>query len=228
MRSTIAVAELAAELEQARATAVPAAAARRPTTEGDAEPTARLLYERLRLGGARQIGWKLGATDDAGRCRLATDRPFAAPVHDVMSAPLGAVVSRGRLVSPLLEVEIGVDFGGASPLLRPCVELADSRFPGWVSSLPEAVADFGLQGLMLVGEPVAPVDVVTAEVWHDGNLLATGRRPFAAALALAALVDDRDGTFVATGTITPPLPLTVGRWRIALGELGDVAFEVVP
>ena len=220
--------DLALALDQARESALASQIARRPETLEEAQRTAQLLYERLRGRGARQVGWKLGATDAAAQTKLGTDRPFLAPVHDVMSAPLGTPISRGRLIAPLLEVEIAVDLGGSSPALRPCAELADSRFPNWVSSLPEVIADFGLQGLMLLGEPVAPVEAMAATVWRDDELLATGTRTFAEALALAELVEGRHGAFVATGTITPPVPLTIGHWRIELGELGSIAFEVTP
>lgn len=224
--------ELATALAQARATGRPALTARRPATLEEAEQTAELLYDQLRGWGARQVGWKLGATDAAGQRRLGADRPFIAPVYDVMSAPLCSSVSLGNLVAPLLEVEIGVELGGGVPALRPCVEIADSRYPGWPSSLPEAIADFGLQGRMLPGAPVAPVAVVTAKVWHDGELRAHGTRTYADAVALARLAAERDGThpagFVATGTITPPVPLAVGHWNLDLGELGHFGFEVTP
>ncbi len=192
--------------------------------------TAHLLYDRLRGHGARQVGWKLGATDAAGQRLLATDRPFVAPVHDLMSAPLGIPISLSRFVSPLLEVEIGVEQGSSAARL--CVEIADSRFPGWVSSLPEAIADFGLQGLMLFGAPVSPAPVVRATVWHDKEVRATGSRSLAEARALARTVKSRGAAdtaaFVATGTITPALPLATGRWRIEVCGLDSVEFDVVP
>jgi 2-oxo-3-hexenedioate decarboxylase len=254
---------LAAQLTRARDAAVIAEGASPPQTLEDAHCTATLVYQELERRGGRQLGWKLGATDAVAQERLGANAPFVAPVYDAMSAPLPTLVSLGRLVAPILEVEIGIELGSTVPILRPCAEIADSRFPGWVSSLPEAIADFGLQGLMLIGRRREAVPVVAATVWHDGEERGCGSRTYAEALALASIaaaqaggppVPETDGraaretdpppvadsrssparaglrgvSFVATGTITPPVPLTIGSWRIDLGVLGTVAFEVVP
>jgi 2-keto-4-pentenoate hydratase len=195
-----------------------------------ADRVATELYGALEAGGGRQVAWKIGAGDAAAQERFGTDRPFTAPVHDDHVVRDGATLSLANLVAPRLEAEIGLRFDGDPPTVLPCIEIIDCRFPGWRIKIAEVLADFGLQGAMVFGEPRACGPEVHAVVRRDGEVLAeaSGAVDAAAAIARQALGEQRLARFplVASGSLITPVPLEPGRHEIDFGELGSLRLEV--
>lgn len=193
------------------------------------------LYAALRRAGARQIGWKLGATEAAVQAALGADAPFAAPVYSTTLVAGGGPVSLGDLLAPRLEAEIAFRVVGDVPIALPCLELADCRVRGWEVSIAGAIADFGLQGRILFGAPAAhPPDLVEVVVTHDGAEVQRGSRRLTDALAGLELVRAAagfaalDGLTIATGSIGAAIPLEPGHWRADFGALGALTLRVDP
>ncbi|MEO7295428.1 MAG: hypothetical protein ABIZ57_04740 [Candidatus Limnocylindria bacterium] len=221
--------------EQARA--VPAEATGLGLPLERATAIAEELYDRER-GLSPQIGWKLGATDSETQQRLGTDGPFHAPLFARTRLAPGAVISMARFLSPRVEAEIAVEVDGTRRYTRPCVEIIDCRFPSWPTRLADAIADFGLHAAVLFADDHADAPAADVRVCRDRNELARGTRTIGEALdAVSALAPRLDGglavdgarsVIIATGSVTPPVPLAPGRWTISFGRLGVLAFEVVP
>ena len=195
-----------------------------------ADRVATELYGALEAGGGRQVAWKIGAGDAAAQQRFGTDRPFTAPVHSTYVLSDGATLSLAGLVAPRLEAEIGLRLGGGSPAVLPCIEIIDCRFPGWDIKIAGVLADFGLQGAMVFGEPGAAGPEVRAVVRRDGEVLAEGRGSVDAAAATSrqALGERRLAQFplVASGSLITPVPLAPGSHEIDFGDLGRLRLEV--
>lgn len=197
----------------------------------DAGRITRELYAAIEAGGAQQIGWKIGATDQAVQSLLGTDSPFAAPLYDNTMLRAGEPISLGSLVAPRLEPEIGLRFGPAGVVPLPCLEIADCRVRDWRVSLAGAIADFGLHGLVLFGEEVTASSDPEVVVVHNGTEVARARASLAAA---ARMIDTlaagslESGALVATGSVVPAIPLSAGTWHVAFGPLGELALKVDP
>src|SRR6266536_1414323 len=148
-----------------------------------AERVAAELYQTVEAEGGRQVAWKIGAGDAAAQARFGTDRPFTAPVLDASCLRDGATLRLASLVAPRLEAEIGLRFDGGSAAVLPCIEIIDCRFPGWQIKIAEVLADFGLQGAMLFGEPRPSGPQVRAVVRRDGEVVAEGAGTVSSAVA---------------------------------------------
>jgi 2-keto-4-pentenoate hydratase len=207
----------------------------RALTRGRARAIASELYAELISAGARQIGWKLIATDERAQAWLGTKRALSAPVFNSSTLTDGAVISLCDLVAPRLELEVALRFAAHDVLLPlACIEIIDTRFPDWRVKVPEAIADFALQGLMIFGSPCADVSVAEVQLKLNGRPLVSGSRSVADASAALAVLTARqrakaaNGQFtVAAGAIVTPVPLTVGSWCADFGDLGSLAFEVI-
>jgi 2-keto-4-pentenoate hydratase len=191
------------------------------------------LYAALRADGARQVGWKLGLTDEGGQRRLGAAGPFVAPIFDTTRLFNGATVSLARFTQPRVEVEIGFALSADGITVLPCIEIADCHFPGWRIALGPALADFGLHGAALFGEPAGPADAfsdVTVSVSHDGRQLLEGSTEMQRAVELAVRLAPAyaGDTLVASGRITDLVPLEVGEWTADFGALGKVELTVGP
>lgn len=193
-----------------------------------AEAVAGKLYGRVLS--APPSAWKLGALDSPTQRRLGLDGPLVAPVlPDRLHQ--GAREVRLELkdfTQPRLEAELGVQVEGSrGPRPLPCVEVADSRLPGWRLPPAGAIADFGLQGAMVFGESAAAAgDVVRVDVRHDGRLLETGEQSWADTVARLSLLPEearRQPCVVATGAITPLVDAAPGRWDFDFHDLGTLS-----
>ena len=174
--------------------------------------------------------WKLGALDELTRHRLGLPGPLVAPVlpgglhTGVQELP----VRLAELVDPKLEAEIGVLLDAGRPFLVPCVEIADCRFAGWAVPLGCALADFGLQGSMVFGSAVEPVDLVQVTVRHNGATVGQGSGAWAAAVDRVSLLPAplASPVHVATGSITPMIPATAGTWEFDFGDAGTIVLDL--
>ena len=202
-----------------------------PWSELDADLAARIGSAFGRETGATDSPfWKLGATDQATQHRLGVDGPLVAPLDPdaVLSDVESTVIERGSLIDPRFEPEIGVYVDEGAVWATPCVEIADCRFTGW--SLPPwgVVADGTLQGRMLFGPPAEPPDVIGVTVRHEGHEVASGEGTWAEAVGRLDLLPSRQSVrMVATGALTPLLPLAPGLWSFGFGPLGEISVRVV-
>jgi 2-oxo-3-hexenedioate decarboxylase len=165
------------------------------------------------------------------------------------------------LAEPRIEPEIVFGLRAAPPVnadaatvlacvewVAPAFEIVQSHFPGWQFQAPDTVADGGLHGALLLGEPVpvaqlgAAADQLagfTLELSCNGRPVESGRgtnvlgSPLKALAHLADLLATqpqqpplRAGEVVTTGTVTAAFPIAPGeRWQaqlhgIALAPLG--------
>lgn len=230
---------IAAALWQARLNASTIDPALRPAgglPPERATEVAAEVYAALRQTGARQVGWKLAATDPRVQARFRTNAPFYAPVFDATLIPDGSTVSLGQLVAPIFEAEIGLRVEGEHVVAFPCVELADCRFPGWNVIYTDGTADFGLQGLMLFGEPGEQVSTVEVVVSHDGQEVARGAKAVSEAVESLRWLEAQLGTrlgadgpvWVATGSLIAPPPVRPGRWVADFGPFGKLTLTFEP
>jgi 2-keto-4-pentenoate hydratase len=174
--------------------------------------------------------WKLGALDIPTQERLGLAGPLVAPVlPDRLHQGAREVrLNLAGFAQPRLEAELGVQVDGSgAPRPLPCVEVADSRLPGWRLPPAAAIADFGLQGAMVFGEAApAAGDVVRVEVRHDGRIVETGEQSWADTLARLSLLPEaarRRPFVVATGAITPLRDAAPGRWEFDFHDLGTLS-----
>jgi 2-keto-4-pentenoate hydratase len=192
-----------------------------------AEAVAAELYGRVLS--TSPTAWKLGALDTPTQQRLGLDGPLVAPV---LPDRLHQGVREVRLeltdfAQPRLEAELGVQVDGERRRPLPCVEVADSRLPGWRLPPSATIADFGLQGAMVFGEPSGTADeVVRVEVRHEGRLVDTGEQSWADTVARLSLLPEearRRPCLVATGAITPLVDAAPGRWEFDFHDLGTLS-----
>ena len=119
-------------------------------------------------------------------------------------------------------------------------EIVQSHFPEWTFQAADTVADSGLHGTLLIGEPrsvarlgddlVASLERFTIALSCDGTLRAQGKgsnvlgNPLAAIVHLIAVLATQTqyaplhaGEIVTTGTITAAQPIRAGEtWRTEL------------
>ena len=195
------------------------------------------LAARVGLAFARGLGaqdspyWKLGATDEATQRKLGVPGPIFAQLDSkaVSLNVTDAVLELSSLIAPKFEPEIGVhrDHDGTLRAM-PCVEIADTRFAGWVLPLSGVVADGALQGRMLFGLPVEPIEVVHVSVSHDGQELSRGTGSWNQAVdRLGLLPRDQPASAVATGSLTSLYDCAIGLWTFDFASLGQISVRVV-
>jgi len=215
------------------------------------------MIHRARLeAGAVPVGRKIGFTNPEMLTRCGVSEPIWAYIYDTTVVRLSGnvgVCSIGRFADPKIEPEIVVRFGSAPSVdARPsaileCIdwiahalEVVQSHFPGWKFQAPDTVADSGLHGTLLVGEP-QPVDRLGTDLTTalerfsialscEGKLCEAGRgsnvlgSPLAAVGHLIAVLAKQPqyaplqaGELVSTGTLTTALSIHAGEtWRTDL------------
>jgi 2-keto-4-pentenoate hydratase len=197
-----------------------------------------LRDERL-AGGARQVGWKLGFGSPPARAALQLEEPLVGFLLDEGMLPDGATVSLDGWRNPMLEAEIAVHLGPGASIagVSAAIELADlDPMPTDVEEilaggiytrhvvlgplLPGVTTSDGVLARVHVdGAEVAATDDVTELV---GELADTVR---SAAATLAGHGESlRDGDFLMSGSVFPPLPVRPGqRVEVSLEPLGRLA-----
>jgi hypothetical protein len=205
-----------------------------PLSREAAESVAASLYSRLAASGGKKIGWKVAATSPAAQAAFGIEGPFAAPVYDTNHVRAGATISLSSFIAPLFEAEIALVRGGEHHFAAACIEIADSRWGTWRLTGAQALADFGLLGALVLGEPYArPEDELEVVVRHDDvhvfNVAARPEWPRAEELLrMDRNSGDLDAYFVATGAVSTPVPLREGRWCADFGVLGELTLNVSP
>ena len=125
------------------------------------------------------------------------------------------------------------DLAGCIDWVAPAFEIVQSHFPHWKFQAADTIADGGLHGALLVGEPVPLASIgtdaelalaaVEVELHRDGQLVEVGRGANALGSPLAALAHLVDllaqqpslprlraGEIVTTGTLTAAYPVRAG------------------
>jgi 2-keto-4-pentenoate hydratase len=220
---------------------------------------AHLIHQARINEGAVPVGRKIGFTNPAMWALYGVREPMWAYVYDTTTVHLSAahaICHIGRFPEPKIEPEIVIHFRSAPPVsddpgeILACVdwiahgfEIVQSHFPGWKLQPADAVADSGLHGTLLVGEPQEVgrlgADLITAlegfavtlscdgkarEVGKGSNVLGS---PLAAIAHLLAVLAKQRPTrplqaneLVTTGTLTPALPIYAGEtWSTELNGI---------
>ncbi len=217
------------------------------------------LIHAMRLAeGARVVGRKIGFTNPAMWAQYGVSAPVWAYVYDttvtyLADTPATSTCSLHGFVNPKIEPEIIFHFHSAPPrgadalTVLACVdwvahgfEMVQSHYPGWKFQAPDAIADWGLHGRLLVGKQKA-VDTLGADlqealavftlVLSEGGMAReTGKganvlgNPVAAVLHLMQVLASQSpyqplqaNEIVTTGTVTSAYSVQPGqKWQTVL------------
>ena len=225
---------------------------------------ARRMHATRVQAGDRPVGRKIGFTNANIWPQYNVHQPIWGHVYARTLVRLAGGVGRfslAGLAEPRIEPEIVFGLRAAPPAgadaaavlgcvewVAPAFEIVQSHFPGWRFEAPDTVADGGLHGALLLGEPVplaqlgtGAVDALAAftlDLSCDGHAVETGRganvlgSPLLALAHLAGVLATQPqqpalqpGEVVTTGTVTAAFPIAPGEhWQaqlhgIALGSL---------
>ncbi|MBC8108323.1 MAG: fumarylacetoacetate hydrolase family protein, partial [Anaerolineae bacterium] len=217
---------------------------------------AHMIHQARLEAGEVPVGRKIWFTNPEMLTLYEVSEPMWAYIYDTtvvrLSGNIG-VCSIGRFADPKIEPEIVVHFGSTPSVdadpsaILECIdwiahafEIVQSHFPDWKFQAPDTVADSGLHGMLLVGEPqpvdrLAP-DLITAlerfsiALSCEGKLCEVGRgsnvlgSPLAAVAHLIAVLAKQPryaplqaGEMVSTGTLTAALSVHAGEtWSTEL------------
>jgi 2-keto-4-pentenoate hydratase len=190
------IADLAEELFQANATAVPIdpLTARHPDLDiEDAYAIQKRVIERRVADGARIVGRKIGLTSRPMQQMLGVDEPDYGVLLDDMMVEDGDVIDLTRMSQPRVEAELafvmerelvgpGVTTANALTAVAgalPAIEVVDSRVADWKIKLVDTVADNASSGLLVLGgrlRKVTELDLrlVGVAVSRNGVVIDTG------------------------------------------------------
>jgi 2-oxo-3-hexenedioate decarboxylase len=216
------------------------------------------VHARRRERGETPVGRKLGFTNRTIWAEYGVSAPIWSHVYDstVHYAPDGnARVTTGHLLQPRIEPEIQLHFARTPPVthdeaaILACIdwiahgfEIVQSVYPDWKFRSVDAIAAFGLHGVLVVGRPVAVRDIddcvaklrnFTVTLSSDGQPRAKGGganvldSPLLALAHVAATLARQTrfapiqaGEIVTTGTLTAPQPVSPGEiWTTVLAGI---------
>lgn len=161
----------------------------------------------------KQLGWKIGCTNERAQEHLGIDEPFFGGIFAKTTQPSPATFPASDFFMTVIEAEIGFrmkeplpaaaapyDPGSVADAVHcvfPCMEIVDSRYHEWTTiGAPHIIADNGSHGGWVQGAPVADwqeidlaeLDVVlraNGEVVREGNGFAVMGNPLNALTWLA-------------------------------------------
>ncbi|MFG2616011.1 2-keto-4-pentenoate hydratase [Streptomyces sp. NPDC048507] len=221
------------------------------TTTADAYAVQEALVARMTARGERVTGFKLGFTSLAKMRQMGVSDLIHGRITDRMRIEDGGRRDIGGLIHPRVEPEVafllgdslrpGGDPAAAVAAVAPALEVIDSRYDGFVFSLPEVIADNTSAAGYAVG-PWTTADDLTAPgglanlgvlLEIDGRAVQTGStaailghplRVLAAAARLAGTLPA--GTVILAGAATAAVPLSPGSHvRATVATLGSVQFS---
>ncbi|MDR3079763.1 MAG: fumarylacetoacetate hydrolase family protein [Streptomyces sp.] len=213
------------------------------TTE-DAYAVQQAVIARKVARGERITGFKLGFTSTAKMRQMGVSDLIHGRITDAMEVADGARYDTSGLIHPRVEPEVafllgavlrpGGDPAAAVAAVAPALEVIDSRYDGFVFSLPEVIADNTSAAGYVVGPWSAPTDLANLGVLLelDGRLAQSGStaailgHPLRALAAAARLAGELPpGTVILAGAATAAVPLPPGTHvRAAVAGLGTVSF----
>lgn len=188
--------QLAASLEEARATRTPIA----PLTASYPDLSVDEAYEiqaaqiSTRIdGGAAIKGYKVGLTSEAMQRQLHVDQPDFGYLLDDMFHSDHASISLLNLLQPRVEPELAFVLGStlsgsaitvaeavsAVAYVMPALEIIDSRIRDWDIRLPDTIADNASSGAVVLGGRPAPITeldlrTVGCNLYENGEIRETG------------------------------------------------------
>ena len=139
----------------------------------DAYAVADLIHAMRLTDGAHAVGRKIGFTNPAMWAQYGVSAPVWAYVYDttvtyLTDTPNTSTCSLRGFVNPKIEPEIIFHFKSAPPAgadasaVLACVdwvahgfEMVQSHYLDWKFQAPDAIADWGMHGRLLVGKPQA-------------------------------------------------------------------------
>ncbi len=219
-----------------------------PSVE-DAYAIQAALVARLSEDRGPQLGWKVGATNQAVQSLLSTPEPFYGCLLSGNRLSSGARLSMSDLISPLLECEVAIELGAdlagpgitaeaagtAVARIMPSFEVVDPRTREWKTGPVNAIADNALQTRFVLGPPVTydtAIDLsqVRVTLTRGDEVVAEGDgtnvlgNPLNVLAWLANALPNRGhmlraGDLVMTGTITPVVALSAGDAMTAAFEI---------
>jgi len=187
---------------------------------------------------------KRGFTNQAVWNDLGLDSPFWAPIYDTTVIDSRAVSLLG-LFAARVEPEVVLGFRDPVPAgaslaeirraigwAAPGFEIVQCHYPDWEMAPPDAVADAGLHGILVVGEhrelgnaDRTALDEVDVVLRREGTVVARGRSanalggPVQAVTWLQRLPGVQElwaGAIVTTGTLTAAFPIAAGEhWQLS-------------
>ena len=150
----------------------------------NAYKVADLIHAMRLADGARAVGRKIGFTNPAMWAQYGVSAPVWAYVYDTTvtylpdtpDTPDTPICSLHGFVQPKIEPEVIFHFHSAPPpdgdigAVLACIdwvahgfEMVQSHYPDWKFQAPDAIADWGMHGALLVGKPQA-VNVLGADL----------------------------------------------------------------
>ena len=202
--------------------------------------------------GAVPVGRKIGFTNSEIWPVYGVHAPIWGHCYDRTVTRMDSAQGRcsiGQFAEPKIEPEIVVHFHSAPPVtddpadILVCVdwiahgfEIVQSHFPGWKFQAPDTIADSGLHGALLVGEPRTVEDLGATllsdlenfritlscdgevmELGRGSNVLGSPLKAVAHLIAVLAQQPDvvplKAGELVTTGTLTAARSIDTGqRW----------------
>ena len=220
----------------------------------------RLIHESRLAEGSIPVGRKIGFTNPDMWALYGVREPIWAYMYDKTVVRLSdpqQTCSLGRFAEPKIEPEIVFHFRSAPPVggdplaILDCIdwvahgfEIVQSHFPGWNFRAADTVADGGLHGTLLLGEPqaveqlgtdlVAALAAFSVGLSCDGEVRAVGKgsnvlgSPLAAIAHLIAVLAKQSkhtplqaNEVVTTGTVTAAQAVRPGEmWRTTIEGIG--------
>jgi 2-oxo-3-hexenedioate decarboxylase len=216
------------------------------------------VHRRRLERGERPVGRKIGFTNQTLWSQRGLDAPIWGHIYDstVQHTKTGsAQVVIGHLIQPRIEPEIQLHFARTPPVTRDetaileCIdwiahgfEIVQCPFKDWNFKVVDAIAAYAVHGLLVVGPPVAVIDIedcaaklrgFTITLVRNGERLASGggeRVLGSPLLAFAHLTEVlasqsrfppvQAGELVTTGTLTDLFPVTAGEvWNTTLNGI---------
>lgn len=228
-----------------------------------------LIHEARIAEGCLPVGRKIGFTNPEMWALYGVGEPIWAYMYDKTVVGLSdqhQICSLGRFTEPKIEPEIVFHFRSTPPVdgdlwaILDCIdwvahgfEIVQSHFPGWKFQAADTIADGGLHGTLLLGEPqpvtrlgedlVATLESFTVRLSCNGELREVGRgfhvlgSPLAAIKHLIEVLAKQPqymplqaNEMVTTGTLTTAHAVHPGEiWRTKVEDIAlpglSVAFS---
>ncbi len=218
-----------------------------------------LIHEARLAEGFVPVGRKIGFTNPEMWSLYGVREPIWGHMYDKTVVNLSgrhSTCSLGRFAEPKIEPEIVFHFRSAPPVtgdlsaILECIdwvahgfEIVQSHFPGWKFQAPDTIADGGLHGTLLLGEPqavarlkpdlVAALESFSIDLFCDGDVRAAGKgrnvlgSPLAAVAHLIAVLAKQPqymplqaNEMVTTGTVTAAQVVRCGEtWRTEIAGI---------
>lgn len=220
-----------------------------PFTLADGYRVAAILHARRLVTGERRVGVKIGFTNTSAWASLGLADPICAPLYEDTVHFEEREIDVASFVEPLIEPEIvvGIAQNGVAWWALG-FEIVQCHYPGWRMTPADAVADYGVHALLVVGErqsvrdpravalPAFEVELLrngeSAERGGTSDVLGSPgdalARAFAITSSLAHLPPPQPGEIVTTGSMTAAPRIAPGEsWTLRAAAAGLPVLTIV-